>query len=105
MRVDVPVDLPDFRGDLIQETGFFHGLSELGLIDFGEGPDGEIKIDPGGMPEAIEGGEGAARDDVVDMGVILQGTTPGMKDPRNPGRSPPMYFSSGASFLMASERL
>ena len=32
------------------------------------------------MPEAIGSGEGAAWDDVMDMGVILQGTTPGVKD-------------------------
>lgn len=32
------------------------------------------------MPEAIGGGEGAAGDDVMDMGVILQGTTPCVKD-------------------------
>ena len=46
LRVDIPVDLPDLRRDLIEETGFFHGLFELGLIDFGKGSDGEIKIDP-----------------------------------------------------------
>jgi len=32
------------------------------------------------MPEAVGGGEGATRDDVMDMGVILQGTSPGVKD-------------------------
>ena len=32
------------------------------------------------MPEAIGGGEGAAWDDVMDMGVILQGSSPGVKD-------------------------
>ena len=32
------------------------------------------------MPEAIGGGEGAAGDDVMDMGVILQGSPPGVKD-------------------------
>ena len=33
------------------------------------------------MPEAIGGGEGAAGDDVMDMGVILEGSSPGVKDP------------------------
>ncbi len=33
------------------------------------------------MPEAIGGREGAAWDDVMDVGVILQGTPPGVKDP------------------------
>ena len=36
LGVDVPVKVPDFRGDLIEETGFFHGLTKLGLKDFGE---------------------------------------------------------------------
>jgi hypothetical protein len=80
LGVDVPVDLPDFRGDLIKKTGFFHFISELGFEDDGERLDGEIEIDPGGVPEAIGGGECAPGDDVMDMGVILQGTTPGVKD-------------------------
>ena len=33
------------------------------------------------MPKTVGGGESAARDDVMDMGVILQGTSPSMKDP------------------------
>jgi len=32
------------------------------------------------VPEAIGGGEGAAGDDVMDMGVILEGSSPGVKD-------------------------
>ena len=44
--IDVPIDLPDFRGNLIEESGIFHGATKLGLKDFGEGSDREIKIDP-----------------------------------------------------------
>jgi len=80
LGIDVPVDLPDFRGDLIEETDLLHFIAELGFEDDGESSDGEIEIDPGGVPEAIGGGESAAWDDVMDMGVILQGTTPGVKD-------------------------
>ncbi len=80
MGIDVPVDLPDFRGDLIEETGLFHFIAELGFEDDGESSDGEIEIDPGGVPEAIGGAEGAAWDDVMDMGVILEGPSPGVKD-------------------------
>ncbi len=71
MGVDVPIDLPDFLGDLIQESGFFHCIAELGFEDGGERSDGEIEIDSGGVPETIGGGEGAAWDDVVDVGVVL----------------------------------
>jgi hypothetical protein len=80
LRVDVPVKLPDFGGDLVQEAGIFHGFFELGLKDSGEGSNREEEVDPGGMPEAVEGGEGATRDNVMDMGVILQGSSPGMKN-------------------------
>jgi hypothetical protein len=89
LGVDVPVNLPDLRRDLIEETGLLHFITELGSKDHGEGSDGEIEVNPGGVPEAIGGGEGAAGDDVV-YGVILQGTSPGMEDSKKPGRSPPM---------------
>lgn len=80
LGVDVPVELPDLRGDLIEETGLFHFIAELGFEDWGESSDGEIEIGPGGVPEAISGGEGAAGDDVMDMGVKLEGSSPGVKD-------------------------
>ena len=71
MGVDVPVDLPDFLGNLIEETGLPHSIAELGFEDDGESSDGEIEVDPGGVPEAIGGGEGAAGNNVMEMGVIL----------------------------------
>jgi hypothetical protein len=81
LGVDVPIDLPEIRRDLIEETGLFHFIAELGFEDLGESSDGEIEIDPGGVPDATGGGEGATGDDVMDMGVKLQGTTPGVEDP------------------------
>ena len=80
LGIDVPVDLPDFRGDWVEETGLFHFIAELGFEDLGKSSDGEIEIDPGGVPEAIGGRKGAAWDDVMDMGVKLQGPSPGVKD-------------------------
>jgi len=80
LGIDVPIGLPELGGDLIEETGFFHSIAELGFKDQGEGLDGEIEIDSGGVPEAIGSGEGASGDDVVDMGMILQGSSPGVKD-------------------------
>ena len=80
LGIDVPVDLPDFRGDLVEETGLLHFIAELGFEDLGKSSDGEIEVDPGGVPESIGGGEGAAWDDVMDMGVKLQGSSPGVKD-------------------------
>jgi hypothetical protein len=80
LGVDVPIDLPKVRGNLLEKASLFHFIAELGFKDDGEGSDGEIEVDPGGVPEAIGGGEGATGDDVVDMGVILQGTPPGVED-------------------------
>ena len=53
LGVDVPVDVPDFRGDLIEEAGMFHLIAELGSEDFRESFDGEKEVDSGGMPVAI----------------------------------------------------
>jgi hypothetical protein len=80
LGVDVPVELPDLLGNLIEETGLLHFIAELGFEDDGESSDGEIEVDPGGVPEAVGGGEGASGDDVMEVGVILQGTSPGVKD-------------------------
>ena len=79
LGVDVPIDLPDFRGDLIEEAGFYHFIAELGPKDFGERFDGEIEVGWGGVPAAIGGGQSAAGDDVMDMGMVLQGSSPGVK--------------------------
>jgi hypothetical protein len=71
LGVDVPVDLPDLGRDLIEETDLVHFIAELSFEDDGESSDGEIEVDPGGVPEAIGGGESAAGNNVMEMGVIL----------------------------------
>jgi hypothetical protein len=58
----------------------FHQIAELGSEDYRENVDGEKEIDSGGMPGAIGRTEGATRNDVMDMGMILQGSSPGVKD-------------------------
>ncbi len=80
MGVDVPIDLPKVRGNLLEKASLFHFIAELGFKDDGEGSDGEIEIDSGGVPEAIRGGKGAAGNKVMEMGVILQGTSPCVED-------------------------
>ena len=81
LSIDVPVDVPHVGGDLIEQMGLFHQIAELGSEDFRESMNGEKEIDFGGMPGAIGGTDGAARNDVVNMGMILQSSTPGMEDP------------------------
>jgi hypothetical protein len=46
LGVNVPVDLPEFRGDLIKETGLFHFILELGFEDDRERSDGEVEVNP-----------------------------------------------------------
>jgi len=53
LGVDVPIDLPDLRGDLTEQAGLFHFIAELGSKDFGESFDRQIEVDCGGMPAAI----------------------------------------------------
>jgi len=53
LAVDVPVGVPDFRGDLIEAAGLFHSIAELGSKDFSESLDGQIEVGCGGMPAAI----------------------------------------------------
>ena len=53
LAVDVPVDVPDFIGDLTQQVGEFDQIAELGREDFRERFDGEKEIDFGRMPRAI----------------------------------------------------
>ncbi len=40
------------------------------------------------MPAAIGGGEGAAGEDVMDMGVIFEGSAPGVQDAEESGEIP-----------------
>src|SRR4030043_1751625 len=62
LGVDVPVDLPDVWRDFLEEASILHGIAELGFEDLGKSSYGEVEIDPGGVPEGIGGGEGAAWD-------------------------------------------
>ena len=53
LRVDVPIGLPDFGGDLIEEFGLLHEIAELGSKDFRQSLYGKKEIDLGGVPGAI----------------------------------------------------
>ena len=66
-----------------------HLIAELGSEDFRESFDGEKEIDSGGMPGAIGRTESATRNDVVDMGMVLQGSSPGVQDTEEAGEIGP----------------
>jgi len=44
LGVDVPVELPDLRGDFLEEASILHGIAELGFEDHGESFNGELWI-------------------------------------------------------------
>lgn len=45
LAVNVPLDIPDFGRDEIEEAGFFHLIVELGSEDFGQSFDGQVEVD------------------------------------------------------------
>ena len=80
MAVDVPGNLPDIGRDWIQEFCLLDQIAELGPEDFRERFDGEKEIDLGGMPGAIGRTQSATANDVMDMGMVLQGSSPGVEN-------------------------
>ena len=54
LAVDVPGDLPNIVGNLIQQFCLLHQIAKLGSEDCRESLDGEKEIDSGGMPRSIE---------------------------------------------------
>jgi hypothetical protein len=85
LGVNVPVDVPNFGGDLIEQLGLYHLITKLGPEDSRESFDGEEEVDSGGMPGAIGGTQSPTRNDVMDMGMIVQGSSPGVQDPEEAG--------------------
>jgi len=79
LAVDVPGDLPDIVGNLIQQFCLLHQIAELGTKDDREGFDRQEEIDSGGMPGAIGRADGTAGNDVVNVGMILKSATPGVQ--------------------------
>jgi len=79
LGVNVPVQRPHLGVDLLKESGFFHGVTELGAVDGGEGFDRDVEVLRGGEPAGAIPARAAARDDVVDVGMILELTAPGLE--------------------------
>ncbi len=92
LAVDVPGDLPEIRWNLIEQIGLLQQIAELGSEDYRESFDGEKEIDSGRMPRAIGRTDSAARNDVVNVGMVLKIRPQVCSTPKKPGRSPPMCF-------------
>ena len=80
LTVDIPGDGPDLGVDVLQQAGVAHLFFEEGAVDGGEGFDGDKEVGAGGPPGRAVLGEATARDDVVDVGVVLELPAPGVQD-------------------------
>jgi len=79
LTVDVPVLLPCFGRDMLQESGLPHPVAELGAKDGRKSQDRQIEGRIRRMPATIPGRKRSAGNDVVDMGMVLQLPSPGMQ--------------------------
>lgn len=89
LTVDVPGDGPDLGIDVLQESGSVHIFFEEGAVDGGEGFDGDKEVGAGGQPSRAVLGEATARNDVVDVRVVLELPAPGVQDPGEPWEGGP----------------
>ena len=70
------------EGERALREGAPEGVEVLAPEDLGEGADGEEKSRRGGDPARPIGGEGAPRDDTVQMNVLREVLPPGVQDRR-----------------------
>jgi hypothetical protein len=80
LTMDIPRESPDLGIDVLQPSGVAHLFFEERTVDGREGFDGDKEVGAGGAPGHAVLGEAAARDDVVDVGVVLELPAPGMQD-------------------------
>jgi hypothetical protein len=78
--VDDPILLPDGGRDIVGEAGSLKGVKEFGSEDPGEGFDGEQEVMVGREPGAVIGGQPTGRDEIVNVRMVGQVTSPGVQD-------------------------
>ena len=82
--VDVPRDGPDLRVDVRQQSGLTHVFFEERSVDGGERFDRNKEVGSGGVPGRAVLCEATARDDRVDVGVVLELPAPGGQNTGEP---------------------
>jgi hypothetical protein len=80
LRVDISREVPDLWVDVLQQSGWSAGFLEDGPGDGGESSDRDQAGGSGGKPGGAVQGESTARDDGVNMGRVLELSSPGMQD-------------------------
>ena len=85
LRVDVPCFLPCRRPDEVQQVGVSHQLEEPRFDLRREDSHREIERFGRGVPTVVGRREGATGNDVVNMGMIVHLSAPGMKHTEETG--------------------
>ena len=81
--VDDPIFIPYFFGDVIKERSFLKFIPEFSAKDDGESFNGDEEVFSGREPSFAIFRDTTARDDIMDMRVIGEIPSPGMKDPHH----------------------
>ena len=103
LTVDVPGCLPDLGIDFPQKAELFHLIPKFALEDLRQGSHRQEEIPPGWMPGSGFTIEGAAGDDVMDVGMVFQLPAPSVQDAEEAGVPPAMCFLFRESFFRASD--
>src|SRR5688500_13967330 len=81
LTVDVPGDGPDLRVDVLEQAGLAPRVFKERAGDGGERFHGHQEVGAGGAPGRAVRGEAPTGHNVMDVGVGLELSTPGMQDP------------------------
>jgi hypothetical protein len=95
LRVNIPGDVPDVWVDVLEQSGLAHIFFADGSVDGREGLHGDKAVGSRGEPDGAVLGESTARDDVMDVGVLLELSSPGVQDagkPREVGPDAALVF-------------
>jgi hypothetical protein len=80
LTMDVPGDGPDLRINVFQQSSCMHLLFPQSAIDRWEGFHRDKEVGSGRQPRGAVLGEATARDNIVDVGMVLELSSPGMQD-------------------------
>jgi hypothetical protein len=84
LTVDVPGESPDLGGAGLQQSGLAQTFCAACAGDGGERFDRAKAVGSGGAPWRAVFGEAAARDEVMDVRVVLELSAPGRPNPGKP---------------------
>ena len=99
----MPGDGPDVGVEVLPQAGWAYVFSEEGAVDGRKRFERHKEVGSGGEPLGAILGESTARDNGVEVGMILELSAPGVKDTGTTRASVPLKRSSLASRLRASD--